>query len=90
MDEFLKALVAAQYIRNDLELARGKFRVKGDTVDIALAYADYIVRVEFFGNTIDSICSLELITMNVLEEFEYFNIYPARSSAPRRKASTVP
>jgi len=77
MDEFLKALVAAQYIRNDLELARGKFRVKGDTVDIALAYADYIVRVEFFGNTIDSICSLELITMNVLEEFEYFNIYPA-------------
>ncbi len=77
MDEFLKALVAAQYIRNDLELTRGKFRVKGDTVDIALAYADYILRVEFFGNTIDSICSLELITMNVLEEFEYFNIYPA-------------
>jgi excinuclease ABC subunit B len=58
MDEFLKALVAAQYVRNDLELTRGRFRVKGDTVDIALAYADYIVRVEFFGNTIDSICSL--------------------------------
>ena len=77
MDEFLKALVAAQYVRNDLELTRGRFRVKGDTVDIALAYADYIVRVEFFGNTIDSICSLELVSMNVLEEFEFINIYPA-------------
>ena len=77
MDEFLKALVAAQYIRNDLELTRGKFRVKGDTVDIALAYADYIVRVEFFGNTIDSISSLELVSMNLIEEFEFFNLYPA-------------
>ena len=77
MDEFLKALVAAQYVRNDLELTRGRFRVKGDTVDIALAYADYIVRVEFFGNTIDSICSLELVSMNVIEEFEFINIYPA-------------
>ena len=77
MDEFLKALVAAQYVRNDLELTRGRFRVEGDTVDIALAYADYIVRVEFFGNTIDSICSLELVSMNVLEEFEFINIYPA-------------
>lgn len=77
MDEFLKALVAAQYIRNDLELTRGKFRVKGDTIDIALAYADYIIRVEFFGNTIDSIASLELVTMNLIEEYEYINIYPA-------------
>ena len=77
MDEFLKALVAAQYVRNDLELTRGRFRVKGDTVDIAPAYADYIVRVEFFGNTIDSICSLEPVSMNVLEEFEFINIYPA-------------
>ena len=77
MDELLTALVAAQYVRNDLELSRGKFRVKGDTIDIALAYADYIIRVEFFGNTIDSIASLELVTMNLIEEFEYFNIYPA-------------
>ena len=77
MDEFLKALVAAQYIRNDLELTRGMFRVKGDTIDIALAYADYIIRVEFFGNTIDSIASLELVTMNLIEEYEYINIYPA-------------
>jgi len=77
MDEFLKSLVAAQYVRNDLELARGKFRVKGDTIDIALAYADYIIRVEFFGNTIDSISSLEWVSMNLIEEYEYINIYPA-------------
>ena len=77
MDELLKALVDAQYVRNDLELTRGKFRVKGDTIDIALAYADYIIRVEFFGNTIDSIASLELVTMNLIEEYEYINIYPA-------------
>jgi len=77
MDEFLKSLVAAQYVRNDLELVRGKFRVKGDTIDIALAYADYIIRVEFFGNTIDSISSLEWVSMNLIEEYEYINIYPA-------------
>lgn len=77
MDELLKALVAAQYVRNDLELTRGKFRVKGDTVDVALAYANYIIRIEFFGNTIDSISSLELVSMNLLEEFEYINLYPA-------------
>ena len=44
MDDLLKQLIAAQYIRNDMELTRGRFRVKGDTIDLALAYADYIVR----------------------------------------------
>ena len=77
LDEFLKTLVAAQYIRNDMDLTRGRFRVKGDTVDIALAYADYILRVEFFGNTIDAVCALELVTMNLIEEFDFINIYPA-------------
>jgi len=70
MDEFLKQLVGAQYIRNDIDLNRGRFRVKGDTVDIAIAYADYILRVEFFGNEIDSITVGE-------EDFSYFSIYPA-------------
>ena len=42
MDALLKQLVSAQYVRNDIELARGRFRVKGDTIDIALAYADYL------------------------------------------------
>ena len=46
--DLLHALVESQYVRNDVELTRGRFRVKGDTVDIALAYADYILRIEFF------------------------------------------
>lgn len=77
MDMFLKQLVAAQYIRNDIELARGRFRVKGDTVDISLAYADYLVRVEFFGNEIDALSTIDLVTSEVLEEFEAYNISPA-------------
>ncbi len=77
MDTFLKQLVAAQYIRNDIELARGRFRVKGDTVDISLAYADYLVRVEFFGNEIDALSTIDLVTGEVLEEFEAYNISPA-------------
>ena len=77
MDTLLKQLVAAQYVRNDIELARGRFRVKGDTIDIALAYADYIVRIEFFGNEIDAILTIDPISGQVLEEFEHYNLSPA-------------
>ena len=70
MDEFLKQLVAAQYIRNDIELARGRFRVKGDTVDIALAYADYVVRIEFFGNEVDTISTVDPVDGSMIEEFD--------------------
>ena len=77
MDTFLKQLVAAQYIRNDIELARGRFRVKGDTVDIALAYADYIVRIEFFGNEVDAISTVDPVNNSLLEEFDHYNISPA-------------
>ena len=77
MDTLLKALVGAQYTRNDIELARGRFRVKGDTIDIALAYADYLVRVEFFGNEIDAILTVDPISGQVLEEFDSYNLSPA-------------
>ena len=85
MDEFLKQLVAAQYIRNDIDLTRGRFRVKGDTVDIAIAYADYILRVEFFGNEIDAISTYSPISNSAsgptsnseAVQYPYFNIYPA-------------
>lgn len=77
MDTLLKQLVAAQYVRNDMELARGRFRVKGDTIDIALAYADYVVRIEFFGNEIDAILTIDPISGQVLEEFEHYNLSPA-------------
>ena len=77
MDDLLKQLVSAQYVRNDIELARGRFRVKGDTIDIALAYADYIVRIEFFGNEIDAILTIDPISGQVIEEFEHYNLSPA-------------
>ena len=77
MDTFLKQLIAAQYLRNDIDLRRGTFRVKGDTVDIAIAYADYILRVEFFGNEIDAISTIDLINNTTMECFDSFNIFPA-------------
>lgn len=77
MDDFLKQLVSAQYIRNDIELTRGRFRVKGDTVDISLAYVDYIVRVEFFGNEVDAISTIDNVSGSLLEEFDHYNISPA-------------
>ena len=77
MSTLLNQLIDSQYIRNDNELNRGRFRVKGDTVDVALAYADYILRIEFFGNEIDAIITLDLATNQVLEEFDTYNIYPA-------------
>lgn len=77
MSRLLKDLVDSQYVRNDAELSRGRFRVKGDTVDIALAYADYVLRIEFFGNEIDTITTLDLVTMEVIDEFDSYNIYPA-------------
>ena len=77
MDTLLKQLVGAQYVRNDVELARGRFRVKGDTIDIALAYADYLVRIEFFGNEIDAILTIDPLSGLVLEEFDQYNLSPA-------------
>ncbi len=76
-NSFLHLLVASLYSRNDFELSRGKFRVKGDVVDIFLAYADHCIRVEFFGDEIDSITSFNPETGATISEFENLNIYPA-------------
>lgn len=76
-DNFLLQLVASQYTRNDLDLNRGSFRVKGDTVDIFLAYANYVVRVVFWGNEIDEIYTYEPIDQHIIDDYDVFNIYPA-------------
>jgi len=76
-NSFLHTLVASLYSRNDYELDRGKFRVKGDTVDIYLAYTDHGVRVEFFGDEIDNISTFDPATGDIIGDFESFNIYPA-------------
>ena len=77
IEDLLHGLIDSQYVRNDNELTRGKFRVKGDTVDISLAYADCVLRIEFFGNEVDSIMTLDPTTNQVIEEFDAYNIYPA-------------
>ncbi|HEY5570111.1 MAG TPA: DEAD/DEAH box helicase family protein, partial [Bacteroidales bacterium] len=74
---FLRLLVSSLYSRNETELNRGNFRVKGDTVDIFLAYADYILRVIFWGDEIESIERIDPLTATREETFEEFNIYPA-------------
>lgn len=76
-NSLLHLLVASLYSRNDQELDRGKFRVKGDTVDIFLAYADHGIRVEFFGDEIDSISSFDPESGTKIEELDKINIYPA-------------
>ena len=73
----LRKLVAALYVRNDLELKRGNFRVKGDTVDIAMAYSEVVLRVTFWDDEIDQIEELDSETMMSLATFEAYKLYPA-------------
>ncbi|NLT03583.1 MAG: excinuclease ABC subunit UvrB [Bacteroidales bacterium] len=74
---FLRKLVDSLYARNDLEMKYGDFRVKGDTVDIYLAYADSILRVTFWGNEIDSIETLEPLSGKTVETLSEYRIFPA-------------
>lgn len=74
---FLRHLVDALYTRNDIELLRGNFRVKGDTVDIFLAYSDFILRIVFWGDEIDEILTVDPINLHVIEKFDAYRIYPA-------------
>lgn len=70
-------LVSNLYTRNDLDLTRGFFRVKGDTIDIALAYSDYILRVQLWGDEIDSIQELDSETFHTVSNYDTYKIYPA-------------
>lgn len=74
---FLRQLVDALYIRNDVDLARGSFRVKGDTVDVAIAYSDNILRISWWGDEIDSIEELDSVDLHRLADFDDYQIYPA-------------
>ncbi len=74
---FLRKLVSALYTRNDIEIERGCFRVKGDTVDIALPYSDYILRITWWGDEIDEISELDSETLSTLSTFYEYQIYPA-------------
>ncbi len=73
----LRRLVSALYVRNDIELKRGNFRVKGDTIDIAMAYSEVVLRITFWDDEIDAIEELDAVTMDRMASFEEYKIYPA-------------
>lgn len=76
-NDLLRKLVDALYVRNDIELKRGEFRVKGDTVDIAMAYSENILRVTFWDDEIDAIEELDAMTLRRKEAFDEYQIFPA-------------
>ncbi|MCT1452865.1 excinuclease ABC subunit UvrB [Corynebacterium sp. p3-SID1145] len=76
-DRFLRLLVDVQYERNDIDFKRGTFRVKGDTVDIIPAYEEVAVRVEFFGDEVDSLYYIHPLTGDVLQQRDELRIFPA-------------
>ena len=78
MRELIRSFVNVQYSRNDIELGRGNFRVKGDVLEIVPAYEDRIIRIEFFGDEIDSLSYNDPLTGETLDTFNSISIYPAR------------
>ena len=76
--ELLRSLTNVQYERNDIEMGRGKFRVKGDILEIGPAYEDRTIRIEFFGDEIEAIRYVDPVTGEILQSLDALNIYPAR------------
>lgn len=74
---FLRRLVEALYVRNDVDLKRGNFRVRGDTVDVFMAYSDYLLRVTWWDDEIDEISEVDALTLQQMASFEEYAIYPA-------------
>ena len=76
-NEFLRRLVDALYLRNDIEIKRGNFRVKGDTVDVWMAYSDNLLRITWWDDEIDSIEELDSVTCQRIASFDEYQVYPA-------------
>ncbi|MCC7555985.1 MAG: excinuclease ABC subunit UvrB [Methanoculleus marisnigri] len=77
-DDIIRRLVDIQFERNDIELMPGRFRVKGDTIDIVPGYFNNIIRIELFGDEIDRISEIDKTSGERLEAMDYFFVYPAR------------
>jgi len=75
-DEILRRLVEMQFTRQDFELARGRFRVRGDIVEVYPTYEDYAIRIEMFGDEIDSIAQIDPVTGRTLKKHDRLPIYP--------------
>ena len=76
--DLLTSLISSLYERNDLELVPGRFRVKGDTIDLVPGYFNNIIRIELFGDEIDRISEIDRTTGTLVERMSYFYVFPAR------------
>ena len=74
----LRALVDNQYTRNDVEISRGRFRIKGDVLEIGPAYEDRLIRIELFGDEIEAIRFVDPLTGEILESLDQVSVYPAK------------
>ena len=86
---FLRRLVDALYVRNDLELTRGTFRVKGDTVDVFMAYSEHVLRVSWWDEEIDAIEELDSVTYRRMAKFEEYQIYPANLFVTSKEQTAI-
>jgi len=90
--EIIEHLIDMQYERNDMSIAPGRFRVKGDTIDLIPGYYDNIIRVELFGDEVEKISEIDKITGNIVDDLDYIFIYPAKHfviSEDKRKRAIV-
>lgn len=76
--QFLRKLIDLLYERNDIDLSRGRFRVRGDIVELIPAYEEDVIRIEFFGDEIERIARLSPLTGDVVEKYDSFHIYPGK------------
>lgn len=76
-NDLLRRLMDSLYIRNDITLNRGEVRVKGDTIDVALAYSDNLLRISFWDDEIESLEEVEPISLSLVERYDHYRIYPA-------------
>ena len=83
--QLLRQLVDMQYTRNELDLSRGKFRLRGDTLEIQPAYEELALRIEFFGNDVERILSIDPLTGEILDELNEIGIYPAKHFVTSRE-----
>lgn len=90
-DDLLRKFVAMQYTRNDMAFTRGTFRVRGDTVDIIPVYEELAIRIEFFGDEIDSLSLLHPLTGEVIRETDHAHVFPASHyvAGPERMARAI-
>jgi len=77
-DDLVRRFVDMQYVRNDFELTRGKFRIRGDTLEIQPAYEETALRIEFWGDEVDRIVEIDTLTGELLAQHDQVDIYPAK------------